>query len=268
LSKLYNATIKTSRRGSIRSDVETADEQLDERLRELEVAEGNGNEGFGLDARAVVDDLAVERHPKPLQVERLRGLLLDVDGVVEDGHVTADGEAVVPEEPRHLQLRALHELAVAHGLVALVGEGGRAGPALGPVVRRPAGAAQQREPELDHHDLAVVVVVGAAADGVVVVQLEEEGDVARGVPAVAVGEEEDLPCAASHLEPAGVDAPALAVHGLDPLVAVDLEHVALGAGRGGHGGGHDHVLCSRRRRHAPGAAGGIGGGYDHLRCSR
>ena len=39
--------------------------------------------------------LAVADHPQPLQVVRLRGLLLDVDGVVEDGDVAPDGEAVV-----------------------------------------------------------------------------------------------------------------------------------------------------------------------------
>ena len=39
--------------------------------------------------------LAVADRPQPLQVVRLRGLLLDVDGVVEDGDVAPDGEAVV-----------------------------------------------------------------------------------------------------------------------------------------------------------------------------
>jgi len=219
----------------ISSDVETAQELLEERLPELE-GEGCVPEVIAL-ARVV---LAVAGHAQPLQVVRLRGLLLDVDGAVEDSHVAADGEEVVPEEPRQLQVPALHELGVAQGLVA-VAEGGGEGPALRLVPgggRPPAAVTHQGEVELDQD---LVVALAVATGVVVVVELEEEGGVASVLPVVPVGVEADPPGAARRLEPARVDALAGAVHGLDPLVALDLEHVALGGGRGGHGGGHGHL---------------------------
>jgi len=199
--------------------------------------------------------LAVAGDPEPLQVVRLRGLLLDVDGAVEDGHVAADGEAVVPEEPRLLQVPALHELGVAQGLaVALLvaEEGGRQGPALRLVPGRdrpPAVAvAHQGELELDQDLVVALAVAAGVVVVVVVVELEEEGGVARVLPVVPVGVEVDPPGATRRLEPARVDALAGAVHGLDPLVALDLEHVALGGGRRGHGGGHGHLRCCSRHR--------------------
>ena len=97
--------------------METPQEELHESLPERQ-----GSPEVMALARVV---LAVADHPQPLQVVRLRGLLLDVDGVVEDSDVAPDGEAVVPEVLRPLQLVPPDELAAAQGLAGLLAEGGR-----------------------------------------------------------------------------------------------------------------------------------------------
>lgn len=215
----------------IHSEVETPQEELHERL-----PERHGAPVAVALARLV---LAVADDPQPLQVPRLRRLLLDVDGVVEDGNVAPDGKAVVPEELRFLQILTLDELAAAQDL-AVLAEGGRVGLAARPA--RPVAVTHQGEAVLDDD---VVVVPGG---GGVVFELEDDGDEAGVLRAAPVGEELDPPCVARRLEAARVDAPAVAVHGLDPLVALDLEHVALGGRRRGGGCGHGD-LC-RRRRHS------------------
>ena len=169
--------------------------------------------------------------------------ILDVDGVVEDGDVAPDGEAVVPEVLRPLQLVPPDELAAAQGLAGLLAEGGRVDLGVRPA-RRLVAVTHQGEPELDQD---VVVSAAAGGGGVVVVELEDEGDEAGVLRAVPVGEELDPPGAARRLEAARVDAPAVAVHGLDPLEALDLEQVALGGDR--RRGGRGHGDLRRRRRH-------------------
>ena len=153
-------------------------------------------------------------------------------------------QSYVPEVLRPLQLVPPDELAAAQGLAGLRVEGGRVGLGVRPARRRLVVETHQGEPELDQD---VVVSAAGGGGGVVVVELEDEGDEAGVLRAVPVGEELDPPGAARRLEAARVDAPAVAVHGLDPLEALDLEQVALGGDR--RRGGRGHGDLRRRRRH-------------------
>ena len=190
--------------------------------------------------------LALAEHPQPLHVRRLHELILD-GRLLDDGDVAPDGEAVVLKEPRILQ--ALHGDEPREAPAAVGARIGARG-ALG--VRwprqQPGAGVYQGEPELGVDDAGALPLLV-----LVVVTREEEGDVTGGIPAVPIGIATDLPSVACRLEPAGLEAAAVAVDVLEVLVTFDLEHVVPRGGRHGGDRGNGHLW--RRRRHGCAPAG-------------